>query len=294
MSEPVLTGASNGAPLNLDNLNLAPLTERACTLLSQLERYCRIATAYERRWCLEVEEPLGFAAFSAIAVEEELARLGLVPGQHPIVVQGGRMRGAAVRLERLLVHLRGGGTEAWGGPLTGGVWAAFRLGSPAVPMPDLTQEVLQLRCIVDDLRECQPAPEATERTNTETANQSTAGAPDTEPTPPDRPQRPTREYCMRQKYQVLWDGKVKIAPRLWSLLDYLLQRDPDDVTFDQLRAEVFERRGGAEFKKDRSILNDISTLNQELDTIKFALRLQTHADRNTCIITARLVADSAG
>jgi hypothetical protein len=165
-------GPSEGAPppLNLDNLNLAPLCEQTCVLLSELERYCRNATAYGHRWCQPVGQALTFAALHAIPVEAELARLGLELGRHPNVVQGQRERWAAVRLADLLVHLRGGGAENWGVILAGGVWASFHLGSGDSRMPNLAQEVLQLQCIVDDLRECQPAPGLPERTNAKQAN----------------------------------------------------------------------------------------------------------------------------
>jgi hypothetical protein len=83
---------------------------------------------------------------------------------------------------------------------------------------------------------------------------------------PARPQQPTKEYCLIPPNVVRWEGQVEIEPRLWQLLKLLLVRLALPGT--AVSIEDAEDLLG-KVRRSKAMSNDVSELNQQLETIKF-------------------------
>jgi hypothetical protein len=154
---------SSSAPVpthvDLDALDLTALITSASTLLDHLEVYNQWATAYQYQVSEATCPRLLRAALDALAVEVDLARLGLAPDPPIRSTHGQDERYAVTALSNWLLEARGGAVADWGERLTDGLWA-LRVGMSR--LPDVTPWLARLRLIVEALRKATAArPETT-------------------------------------------------------------------------------------------------------------------------------------
>ncbi|MFO0881786.1 MAG: hypothetical protein U0840_31190 [Gemmataceae bacterium] len=82
--------------------------------------------------------------------------------------------------------------------------------------------------------------------------------------PPQKSSEPTRAYCLLPPNVVRWDGEIEVQQRLWHLVGVLLDKGGRATVGD-----IEEAVSPFKERKDKTLSNDVSVLNQQLEPIKW-------------------------
>ena len=94
----------------------------------------------------------------------------------------------------------------------------------------------------------------------------------------ERPTNPNAEWCLLSGYRVRWGTEpVDLQPRLWNLLQAILNDGRDRIPFDAMDALYGDKTDG-----DKRLQNDLSDLNRNLEKVRWPLIYRT---KNLHILT---------